>query len=97
MTEKEAVKIIQGDIDTAFLNGLPFPIELRLAISALEKRIPQKAVEGYLGTMYCPCCGYIVRSEDFDIGGIVIEEDEFCPNCGQHILVEGNDDESGSD
>ena len=89
MTESEAIKILQRDLQIQLENkALPDGIEaIQIAIQALEKQIPKKPTyegDGYApdGTFVwdewlCPCCGkrYEVDYDDYD----------YCPNCGQKI------------
>lgn len=62
-------------------------------IAALEKQMPKKPDyegDGYADgelvydTWICPCCGkhYEIDYDDYD----------YCPNCGQHILWEVEDE-----
>ena len=74
MTESKAIKDIKENI-------LPSAggKSLILAISALEKQIPQKiSIEGYCGFVdyICPVCG-----NDIDLN----KKHNYCNNCGQRL------------
>lgn len=51
-----------------------------MAISALEKQIPKKAINGY----ECPRCGWGVVQRFY--------KDEFCHKCGQAIDWRSNEE-----
>ena len=83
MTEREAVKELQDNIDLPF--GVTVSDEAsRMAINALEKQIPKKVnlrhIRKYDGfdDGECPNCGMSV-SRDCD------GDDVFCPDCGQKL------------
>ena len=83
MTEMEAVKELQDNIDLPF--GVTVSDEAsRMAINALEKQIPKKVnlrhIRKYDGfdDGECPNCGMSV-SRDCD------GDDVFCPDCGQKL------------
>lgn len=74
MTEIEAIKDIKENI-LPCVGGK----SLVLAISALEKQIPQKiSKEGYCGFVdyICPVCG-----NDIDLN----KKHNYCSNCGQRL------------
>ena len=74
MTEIEAIKDIKENI-LPCVGGK----SLVLAISALEKQIPQKiSKEGYCGFVdyICPVCG-----NDIDLN----KKYNYCSNCGQRL------------
>ena len=67
---------------------------IRSCNAALEKQMPKKPDyegDGYADgelvydTWICPCCGkhYEIDYDDYD----------YCPNCGQHILWEVEDEQ----
>ena len=88
MTESEAIKILQRDLQIQLENkALPDGIEaIQIAIQALEKQIPKKPImkqyfenleEEYL---CCPTCGEILTDR------IPSDNNTFyfhCMNCGQ--------------
>ena len=88
MTESEAIKILQRDLQIQLENkALPDGIEaIQIAIQALEKQIPKKPImkpyykdmeEEYL---CCPTCGEILTDR------IPMDNKDFyfhCLNCGQ--------------
>ena len=98
MTESEAIKILQRDLQIQLENkALPDGIEaIQIAIQALEKQIPKKPImkqyfenleEEYL---CCPTCGEILTDR--------IQSDNktfyfHCMNCGQKFdRSDDNDD-----
>ena len=73
MTESEAIKILQRDLQIQLENkALPDGIEaIQIAIQALEKQIPNKR-DNYS----CPICShYFEDGECFT----------YCPECGQRL------------
>ena len=90
MTESEAIKILQRDLQIQLENkALPDGIEaIQIAIQALEKQIPKKPeyeadgyADGELVYDYakCPICGH-----DFEYG-INDWGCEHCSDCGQKL------------
>ena len=84
MTESEAIKILQRDLQIQLENkALPDGIEaIQIAIQALEKQIPKKPVKSenqvarYVNTYYCPIC-------NLGITGTNIAK--WCYHCGQKL------------
>ena len=84
MTESEAIKILQRDLQIQLENkALPDGIEaIQIAIQALEKQIPMKPVKSekkvvrYVNTYYCPIC-------NLGITGTNIAK--WCYHCGQKL------------
>ena len=73
MTESEAIKILQRDLEIQLENkALPDGIEaIQIAIQALEKQIPNKR-----DSYNCPVCShYFEDGECFT----------YCPECGQRL------------
>ena len=73
MTESEAIKILQRDLEIQVKNkALTDGIEaIQIAIQALEKQIPKKR-DSYT----CPVCShYFEDGECFT----------YCPECGQRL------------
>ena len=73
MTESEAIKILQRDLQIQLENkALPDGIEaIQIAIQALEKQLPKKR-DNYS----CPICShYFEDGECFT----------YCPECGQRL------------
>ena len=73
MTESEAIKILQRDLQIQLENkALPDGIEaIQIAIQALEKQIPKKR-----DSYSCPVCShYFEDGECFT----------YCPECGQRL------------
>ena len=96
MTESEAIKILQRDLQIQLENkALPDGIEaIQIAIQALEKQIPKKPImkqyfenleEEYL---CCPTCGEILTDR------IPMDNKDFyfhCLNCGQKFNWESDE------
>ena len=96
MTESEAIKILQRDLQIQLENkALPDGIEaIQIAIQALEKHIPKKPImkpyykdmeEEYL---CCPTCGEILTDR------IPMDNKDFyfhCLNCGQKFNWESDE------
>lgn len=75
MTIDKAIKKIQGRMDTCFLNDEPYPSELSMAISALEKQKPKKpSLPDLCDRMYCMKCGASVAARH-----------NYCCMCGQKL------------
>ena len=73
MTESEAIKILQRDLEIQVKNkALTDGIEaIQIAIQALEKQIPKKR-----DSYNCPVCShYFEDGECFT----------YCPECGQRL------------
>ena len=73
MTESEAIKILQRDLQIQLENkALPDGIEaIQIAIQALEKQMPKKR-----DSYNCPVCShYFEDGECFT----------YCPECGQRL------------
>ena len=86
MTESEAIKILQRDLQIQLENkALPDGIEaIQIAIQALEKQIPKKVVLRHIRKYdgfddgECPTCGNSVLRDGFS-------NDVYCDNCGQKL------------
>ena len=84
MTESEAIKILQRDLQIQLENkALPDGIEaIQIAIQALEKQIPMKPVKSekqvvrYVNTYYCPIC---------NLGITCTNIAKWCYHCGQKL------------
>ena len=86
MTNEEAIKILKENRETyqAFINQgyednediKRVLLALDMALEALEKQIPKKKKK----RNECPECGYSYAFE------------EYCPNCGQALEWEGEDE-----
>ena len=98
MTESEAIKILQRDLQIQLENkALPDGIEaIQIAIQALEKQIPKKPImKQYFENLEdeylcCPTCGEILTDR------IPSDNKTFyfhCMNCGQKFdWSDDNDD-----
>lgn len=103
MTESETIKICNTIGFTAsFSNPQGLPLNttkeeltesMRLAVQALEKQLPKKPTyegDGYADghlvydTWICPCCEkrYEIDYDNYD----------YCPNCGQKLDLEDDDE-----
>ena len=91
MTESEAIKILQRDLQIQLENkALPDGIEaIQIAIKALEKQIPKKprktdSYRGVLKRVYayvCPTCGNACLEKYMNER----QNTMFCWNCGQKL------------
>ena len=99
MTESEAIKILQRDLQIQLENkALPDGIEaIQIAIQALEKQIPKKprktdSYRGVLKRVYayaCPTCHNVCLEKYMNER----LNTTFCWNCGQKIdWSDDNDD-----
>ena len=85
MTESEAIKILQRDLQIQLENkALPDGIEaIQIAIQALEKQIPKKPIlANNMMTkdkfLMCPCC-------EFRFPDSLVFLKTRCWNCGQKL------------
>ena len=92
MTESEAIKILQRDLQIQLENkALPDGIEaVKFAIQALEKQIPKKPMMAYddkidSNWVSCPICANGIGWE------IPARKIKFCWECGQRLYF--GDDE----
>ena len=91
MTESEAIKILQRDLQIQLENkALPDGIEaIQIAIQALEKQIPKKprktdSYRGVLKRVYayvCPTCGNVCLEKYMNER----QNTMFCWDCGQKL------------
>lgn len=75
ITKVEAVKAIKSVKNFMLLQELLYPNEdkaLDMAIIALEKQTPKKAVKKEVISQACPTCGCSVNYK-------------YCTNCGQRV------------
>ena len=86
MTESEAIKILQRDLEIQVKNkALTDGIEaIQIAIQALEKQIPKKTMMAYDDKVdsnwcYCPICANGIGCE------IAARKIKFCWECGQKL------------
>ena len=83
MTEKEALEFFEGFIKTAPVN--PYTQSAKLAIKALEKQIPARAIPFCKGDYICPTCRTIINITDDDLYVYGIEPPKYCDECGQAL------------
>ena len=97
MTESEAIKILQRDLQIQLENkALPDGIEaIQIAIQALEKQIPKKPIFDYnlsdtLSVFHCECGNIIKVSHDI---GIMDNNNapNYCSKCGCRLDWSDND------
>ena len=88
MTESEAIKELQENIDLPFGSNVSKEVA-KMAIQALEKQIPKKPIKSekqvirYVNTYYCPICKL-----GFTGTGIA----KWCYHCGQKLDWSDEDD-----
>ena len=93
MTESEAIKILQRDLQIQLENkALPDGIEaIQIAIQALEKQVPMKVKnsgERIPFEWYCPACGELLCDDGYKDTYI-----KYCEHCGQKLdWSDDNDD-----
>ena len=85
MTESEAIKILQRDLQIQLENkALPDGIEaVKFAIQALEKQVPMKVKnsgERIPFEWYCPACGELLCDDGYKDTYI-----KYCEHCGQKL------------
>ena len=83
MTDKEALEIFEGFIETTPVN--PYTQPAKLAIKALEKQIPKGAISAYKGNYNCPTCKNYIDITDDDLYVYEIEPPKYCNECGQAL------------
>jgi len=90
MTEKEAIGKIKEILEEAtktedavcYVTSVDAG-SLNLAIEALEKQIPRKAIGEHYAHMRCPSCNHRIPS---GLGSSSRRRDNWCNYCGQKIL-----------
>ena len=85
MTESEAIKILQRDLQIQLENkALPDGIEaIQIAIQALEKQVPMKVKnsgDSIPFEWYCPACGELLCDDGYKDTYI-----KYCEHCGQTL------------
>lgn len=82
MNAQEALETIKYEVNEEGHCGY-IEDELRLAMTALEKQIPQKVIYGYdeQDDIKCPNCDYAISYMDAYDKGV----DKYCSNCGQAL------------
>lgn len=93
MTAKEAIEILRGEHDYAQLLSY-VNRALEMAIKALEKQIPKRAISIYKGNYKCPTCENYIDITDDDLYVYEIEPPKYCDECGQ--ALDWGDEECGS-
>ena len=83
MTESEAIKILQRDLQIQLENkALPDGIEaIQIAIQALEQQIPKKPIF-YAHDYYCSVCNSLVGNNEFEW-----KRFKYCDTCGKNWIV----------
>ena len=78
MTEREAIKEFQQNIDMPFGSNISREAS-KLAIQALEKQIAKKPIF-YAHNYYCSVCNSLVGNNEFEWKRL-----KYCDNCGQKL------------
>ena len=91
MTAKEAIEILKEEHDYAQLLSYVNQA-LEMAIKALEKQIPKKAISTYKGHYKCPTCENYIDITDDDLYVYEIEPPKCCDECGQALDWSGDND-----
>lgn len=84
MTAKEALEYFKRRKEQTKLKDRVQQAE-DLAIKALEKQIPKRAISTYIGNYKCPTCENYIDITDDDLYVYEIVPLEYCPNCGQAL------------
>ena len=109
MTPEEAIRRIENHIEVHSRKEPHFAIHiieaLKMAIEALQKRIPKKATEEETNRgidisgeydidfdLCCPVCGAVVGTYE---AGVNEYFENYCSNCGQAIDVSYRGSEEG--
>ena len=94
MTEKEAIKILQElslercetfRLDCGNCDKCEVIKAYDMAIKALEKQMPKKAISIYKGDYKCPTCEKCINITDDDLYVYGIEPPKYCDECGQAL------------
>lgn len=96
MTTEEAIKVIkEGERDFCEIyqseslgktcNKCEGSIAYNMAIKALEKQIPKRAISTYKGNYKCPTCENYIDITDDDLYVYEIEPPKCCAECGQAL------------
>ncbi len=105
MTTEEAIKVIkEGKRDFCEIyqseclgktcNKCEGSIAYNMAIKALEKQIPARAIPFCKGDYICPTCRTILNITDDDLYVYGIEPPKYCDECGQ--ALDWGEEECGS-
>jgi len=79
MTHEEVLaRLKTGTKDTVSVGAI------NIAVEAVEKQIPQQVIEKYS----CDCFGVINEWHCPSCEHEIYGDEEYCPNCGQHLLWE---------
>ena len=85
MTREEGIEKFEIWINSYYdKNKLPATGYIQMAVEALRKQIPQTAIIEN-GFVKCPACKRYIRYP-------IIERYNNCPECGQALKWEGEDD-----
>lgn len=86
MTRKEA----SAELMALMTRAPEFAVALDMAIEALEKQVPKKAVGKHYAHMRCPACNHRIPSGG---GSSSRRRDNWCNYCGQAIDWDGGNGE----
>ena len=79
----ETIKIAIADVEWNY--PLDYAAAFEVAIKALEKQIPKRAISTYKENYKCPTCESYIDITDDDLHVYEIVPPEYCPNCGQAL------------
>lgn len=83
MTTQEAIetlKLMQGQIEWDY--PMEYAVAVEMAVDAMQKQIPKKAVGEHYAHMRCPSCNHRIPSGQ---GSSSRRRDNWCNYCGQAI------------
>lgn len=84
MTAKEALEYFKRRKEQTELNDRVQQAE-DLAIEALEKQIPKRAISTYKENYKCPTCEKYIDITDDDLYVYEIKPPKYCDECGQAL------------
>lgn len=83
MTAKKALELLK---DHEYWTTYSWQDEVcEIAIKALEKQIPKKAISTYKGHYKCPTCEIYIDITDDDLYVYEIKPPKYCDECGQAL------------
>ena len=82
MTYEEAINTIEHGCIYRDKRGSE---ALEIAIIALKKQIPKKAISVYKGNYRCPTCEKYINITDDDLYVYGIKPPKYCDECGQAL------------
>lgn len=86
MTAENAIQTIEAaKAEVEWNYPFAYAAAFEVAIEALEKQIPKRAISTYIGNYKCPTCENYIDITDDDLYVYEIVPPEYCPNCGQAL------------